>query len=441
MDKHEYYDVPEWVMGKGQIDEVRFGHEYLSRHPMTCVGGKLFDINGEVDVKYLNYSIANEITPHIRSNVSKRVKQITDTMKLLCYGGEFPDDEYRIHLKNGTLNKDGTFTEKKYFCRNRLNVEYREFSGEAYYPEKFLNFLLELLEPEDVETLQEYLGYCLIPSTKGQKMLFIVGNGGEGKSRIGVVLQNIFGKNMMTGSFQRIETDRFFRYNLMDKLLMVDDDMQMNALTSTGYIKNLITSETPVDVEAKGEQSYQAKLYARFLCFGNGNPKALYDRTYGLARRLLILTTKPKAADRVDDPFIADKFIEEKDKIFRWMYDGLKRLIENKFRFTVSAKTKANISEVIEDNCNIRDFLADSEAVSHGNDLYVTGAELYFAYTVWCGNNAITPLKRDHFINWLKKNQERLGIRYDMNVIDEHGHRVRGFRGIKTLIRSYSLKN
>ena len=35
---------------------------------------------------------------------------------------------------------------------------------------------------------REYIGYCLIPSNKGQRMMVIKGNGGEGKSQIGAVL-------------------------------------------------------------------------------------------------------------------------------------------------------------------------------------------------------------------------------------------------------------
>ena len=68
---------------------------------------------------------------------------------------------------------------------------------------------------------------------------------------------------MITGNIHRIETDRFFRYNLKDRLLMVDDDMQMSALPSTGYLKNLVTAEIPIDVEAKGKQSeqYSAQVY------------------------------------------------------------------------------------------------------------------------------------------------------------------------------------
>ena len=152
---------------------------------------------------------------------------------------------------------------------------------------------------------------------------------------------------MLSGNFQRVEDDKFFRYNLINKLLMNDDDMQMTALKSTGYIKNIITAEIPIDVEAKGKQSQQAQVYSRFLCFGNGSPKALYDKSDGFARRLLILSTKPKPPNRKDDPFLADKFIAEKEQVFCWMLDGLRRLIKNNFRFTVSEKTRANVAEAV----------------------------------------------------------------------------------------------
>lgn len=263
-------------------------------------------------------------------------------------------------------------------------------------------------------------------------MLFIIGNGGEGKSRIGIVLQEIFKSAMLTGSFQRIETDKFFRYNLQNKLLMLDDDMQMNALPSTGYIKNLITAEIPVDVEAKGQQSHQAMLYSRFLCFGNGSPKALYDKSDGFARRLIILTTKPVPENRQNDPFIADKFIAEKDKIFCWMFDGLRRLIKNNFRFTVSAKTKQNISEVMAENCNIIEFLSDESYVTFGSDIQTSSIDLYAGYVHWCAENALTALRQDTFVGWLKSNERKYNIKYVYHVPGRNGGHVRGFRGIKT---------
>lgn len=426
-------NAPEWVMDYNSINEVIFCKYFVQKHPMICVGGKLFDVDGEIEEDRLNNAISQEIMRYMMTGISKKVRAISDALKLYCYSDELPLRDDEIHLQNGTLKTDGTFTAEKFFCRNRLNVSYQTFENEAYYPEHFLSFLLDLLDMKDIETLQEYLGYCLIPSTKGQKMMFIVGNGGEGKSRIGVVLQEIFGKNMLTGSFQRIETDRFFRYNLQNKLIMVDDDMQLLALASTGYIKNLITAETPIDVEAKGEQSRSARVYTRFLCFGNGSPKALYDKTDGFARRMIILTTKPKPENRIDDPFIAEKFIAEKDKIFRWMFDGLRRLISNNFRFTISDKTKSNIAEALSDNCNIIDFLNDNNTVIFGKEHSVSCTDLYAIYSYWCSDNALTALKRETFVNWLKTNEKKFRIAYTNHVKSSDGKNVRGFFGVRTI--------
>ena len=117
---------------------------------------------------------------------------------------------------------DGTFQESRLFCQNRLPVKY---APKAPAPDRWLTFLHELLDDADIPTLQEYLGYCLIPSTKGQKMMLIVGKGGEGKSRIGLVLKRLMGDAASNGSVQKVENNRFARADLERRLLMIDDDM------------------------------------------------------------------------------------------------------------------------------------------------------------------------------------------------------------------------
>ena len=151
----------------------------------------------------------------------------------------------------------------------------------------------------------------------------MIGKGGEGKSRIGLVMRSILGINMNTTSIQKVETNRFARADLEDKLLMVDDDMDMSALTKTNYIKSIVTSECQMDVERKGIQSYQSLLYVRFLCFGNGALTALHDRSDGFFRRQIVITTKDKPEGRVDDPYLVEKLIAEKESIFLWCLEGL----------------------------------------------------------------------------------------------------------------------
>ncbi len=86
-------------------------------------------------------------------------------------------------------------------------------------------------------------------------MMFLLGKGGEGKSRIGLVLKKLMGDAVSNGSIQKVETSRFARADLENRLLMVDDDLNMNALPKTNYIKSIMTAEAKMDVERKAEIS------------------------------------------------------------------------------------------------------------------------------------------------------------------------------------------
>lgn len=156
---------------------------------MKCIENRFFTPDGPVeDEAELKQLILKEIQAFIIHGLSKRVANLLESLRIIAYSAPLDIEVDCIHLKNGIYHlADGTFQESRLFCRNRLPVAY---NPKAAKPERWLAFLNELLEPEDIPTLQEYLGYCLIPCTKGQKMMFLLGKGGEGKSRIGLVLKN-----------------------------------------------------------------------------------------------------------------------------------------------------------------------------------------------------------------------------------------------------------
>lgn len=304
--------IPDWYDGK-RINEVLFCQQFLKKHPMKCVRGRLFTVDGLIeDEAQIGNLILEEISGCLTSGLSKVVANLLASIKLQAYSPPLPIETDRIHVANGTLFLDGRFTEDKSYCNNRLSVAYLP---DAPPPVRWLQFLSELLVPEDIPTLQEYMGYCLLPTTKGQKMLLMIGKGGEGKSRIGLVMRSMLGDNMNTTSIQKVENNRFSRADLENKLLMVDDDMDMSALPKTNYIKSIVTSECKMDMERKGVQSYQSQLYVRFLCFGNGALTALHDKSDGFFRRQIVLTTKDRPAGRADDPFLVDKLTQEREGI------------------------------------------------------------------------------------------------------------------------------
>ena len=335
----ERNEPPRWLQDK-HFNEVLFCEDFLSAHPMVCVDGSFFTVEGRVvDEEGTRKQIYEMLRPHFTGGTACRATSLLETLRLEAYTQELPIQEDRIHVANGTLFLNGEFRAEKEFCRNRLPIRY---DPSAPQPVTWLRFLSDLLEPEDILTLQEYLGYCLIPTNRGQVMMLLKGNGGEGKSRIGVVMQKLLGSNLKNGSIAKVERSPFARADLEHELLMVDDDMKLEALKSTHYLKSLITAEMPMDLERKGEQSYQGEMYVRFLAFSNGDLESLYDHSDGFYRRQLILSVKKKPLDREDDPFLADKLCAEIEGIFLWCLDGLRRLIGNNYHFTESDRTKDN---------------------------------------------------------------------------------------------------
>ena len=423
--------VPDWI-AKDKINEVAFCQELLQETPMICFKGSFFTVDGRIsDERSLKKRIYEKLKSHVKQGLSKKVDSLLEVLREEAHQETLPVTPDRIHLANGTIFLDGLFTEEKEFCRNRLPIS---FQPEAPKPKRWLSLTQELLEPEDILTLQEFMGYCLIPTTKAQKMLIIIGQGGEGKSRIGSVLRAIFGDSMANGSLAKVETNRFARADLENVLVMVDDDMKMEALPQTNYLKLIITADLPLDLEKKSKQSYQGELYVRFLCFGNGSIKALYDRSHGFFRRQIILTAKRKDPDRVDDPDLADKLKEEKEGILLWCLEGLWRLIAQNYKFTLSEQARDNMAQAISDGNNIVDFLASSGYVAFVPGEKASTKSLYAVYLIWCEDNAVKPLSSRSFSLYLSENADQYGLEASNSVYIESGKRVRGFVGMKTLV-------
>ena len=161
---------PEWYDGR-HINEVLFCQQFLGKHPMKCVRGRLFTVDGLIeDEGQIGNLILEEISGVLTANLSKTVANLLASIKLQAYSPPLPIETDRIHVANGTYFMDGSFTADKSYCNNRLTVSY---NPNAPVPKRWLQFLSELLQPEDIPTLQEFLGYCLLPTTKGQKMLML----------------------------------------------------------------------------------------------------------------------------------------------------------------------------------------------------------------------------------------------------------------------------
>ena len=427
--------TPAWFK-KGFFNESLFCDDFLSTHQLLYSNGAFFTPDGRmVDPMPLRCEIFEMMREYVGANLAKKVTNVVDVLKLAAQVEDFPPVTDRIALANGTLYLDGTFQEgKPEIVRNRLPVRY---DPKAPQPTHWLRFLSDLLYPEDIPTVQEFIGYCLIPSNKGQRMMVIKGNGGEGKSQIGAVLSALFGSNMKDGSIGKISENRFARADLEHILLCVDDDMRMEALRQTNYVKSIVTAQGKMDLERKGKQSYQGWMCARLLAFSNGDLQALFDRSDGFYRRQLVLTAKEKPADRVDDPDLAEKMKAEVEGILLWAFAGLQRLVANNFKFTESQRTKENREAVKRDNNNVFDFLESEGYIQLKADASISSKDCYDIYRMWCEENSLTALKRRSFSDALVAACGKYNLEHCNTITNSAGRRVWGFMGIEAVARPH----
>ena len=265
--------------------------------------------------------------------------------------------------------------------------------------------------------------------------MIIKGNGGEGKSQIGAVLNSLLGTNMKDGSIGKISENRFARADLEHILLCVDDDMRMEALKQTSYVKSIVTAQGKMDLERKGKQSYQGWLFSRLLAFSNGDLQALYDRSDGFYRRQLVLTTKEKPVDRVDDPYLAEKMKNEAESIFLWAFEGLQRLVRQNFKFTESPRIKENRENVKRDNNNVLEFLESEGYIRFQTESSASSKELYESYRLWCEENSMTALKNRSFSDAMIAVQAKYNLVHCNTIKNSAGRRVWGFTGVEVITK------
>ena len=431
---------PVWTSGSGdsrKLNEQMYVTEFIAQKQVRCINNKLYSVDGAIEDGKARQLIIRDILPYVKTNHGDKAEKLLRSIKALCYTEPPKPDTKRLHFANGTLSKDkdGLFTvfsEEKDFCLNRFPVKY---DPNAPKPERFLRYLQDVYQGDDQITIQQYCGYCLLPTTVLQKALIIIGEGGEGKSVLGAILNGVIGEdNCYNESISTLQK-AFGVANVEGKLLFIDDDLSESALTNARMFKNLVTNKTTISAEKKFVQSNQIISFVRFVCFGNFTLQALYDLSEGFQRRQLILQVKPKEPDRVEDPFIDHEILEnEAEGVMMWLLEGLNALIQNNWQITVSERTKEKSDSFKRENDSVLLFLTECDGIKLGEGLRAHCTGLYTAYEHFCRDNMLTPLKERNFLAALKTKGRTAGITkigYPFELINKNGRKkARGFEGI-----------
>ena len=94
----ERNEPPRWMQNK-HFNEVLFCEDFLSAHPMVCVDGSFFTVEGRVaDEEGIRKQIYEMLRPHFTSGTARRATTLLETLRLEAYTPELPIQEDRIHV-------------------------------------------------------------------------------------------------------------------------------------------------------------------------------------------------------------------------------------------------------------------------------------------------------------------------------------------------------
>ena len=368
----------------------------------------------------------------IATNVAAKAKKLKDAIRLAA----IPDNEHKfkidpniIPFKNGIFN----IAKMEFVGGRSMTYPYRlpvELPVNMSSTPNFEKWLNDLFEPEDQNTIRQFLGYCLVPNTKAQKSLFLVGEGGAGKSVLGVILEEMLGDAMLsTSNTQDFLNDKFKLPELENKLVLYDDDLDSKALEGTGFYKKLITNNVKLTVDRKYGQPFSFTPQVKLVCCCNEMLTSTYDQTDGFYRRLLPIRIKPKAPDFKPDLLFYDKIRQEVPMITLWALIGLLGLQSRNWELPESQRTK-NYLAARRDLSNYYPLFMESVFDFNYPEGRVLMNELDDLHEAWCRDNSFTATSFNRLKKWLLDNAEKYNITYQ-KAIRKDNKVTTGYAGLK----------
>lgn len=322
----------------------------------------------------------------------------------------FNKNPYNVVFKNGTLNlKNGKFENK--FYKDDFNTiviphNYIEDAEKPFNTFAFLNMITDNIE--EIGFIFEWIGYLLVKSYPITKMLFLVGDGGNGKSTLIKLMTAVVGKdNTSAVSMKSLVNNRFQTALLYNKLFNTVADIGADFFDDNSILKAL-TGDDTITIERKGENGFPYLNFAKMTYSCNKLPK-FKDTSGGLERRPIVLNLNKDFMNIVKDSgmHINDIIQDEKEieKIISYSVYKFMQVMENNNTFTESQSMRQAKSEWLNDDPLV-DYIEEVFEVTGKKENIVSMADFMTYYKHYCIDRNYKPLSQKNVIEAIKSNKE-----------------------------------
>jgi putative DNA primase/helicase len=299
------------------------------------------------------------------------------------------------------------------------------YNKEADCP-NFKEFLKQVLNIEDIPTLQEWSGYLLLPDYRFHKLLWVHGPGWNGKGVWQRTMEGILGPdNVSSVGLEEFDgSHRFAMRHLYGKLFNPCSEPTTNRILQTPLLKKA-TGQDTISAECKGkDKRIEFRNVAKITVLANKFPKVNDSTTAFTERRLFV---------KFPYEFIGKEVIlnlekvwlenpEEKSGILNWMLEGLQRLLAQGY-FTESKSQEETEIEFQRASDTISAFIKEMAIFS--KNLVTTRSDAFEAYKNYCDVFGLEAENDKKFTQRLKETPK-----VKVTTTTAKGNRLRAWQGL-----------
>jgi putative DNA primase/helicase len=366
---------------------------------------KEWEANNHCDLqtgKLIPKPIAKKVTKHLLTNVAQVLQALTilpgtvESPSWLSEPAPFPASEILatknslIHLPSYVRGADSFSVKPTIDFFSPLCLDY-EFDETAGQPHAWLDFLTSIWphDQQSIDVLQEWFGYCLLPDTRQDKILVIIGPTRSGKGTIARMLAKIVGEANTCSPTLSSLGGPFGLQPLLGKTLAIITDARLSGRSDSAVIlENLlsISGRDTRSVHRKNLTAIECKLPVRFMLMSNELPK-LHDPSGALLGRLIMLQQTESWLNREDRELEPKLHAEEVQAILLWAIEGYRRLHQR--GHFIQPASAIRMVERMEDLTNpVGAFIRDRCKLGPACEEYAQ--DLFNAWKSWCEANGQT---------------------------------------------------
>jgi P4 family phage/plasmid primase-like protien len=321
---------------------------------------------------------------------------------------EWDSNPWLLVLANGALNLKTLELQPHSAKHKSTKRSPVRFDANAVHPA--LESMLELLRRDDREvTLQRALGSCLTGFAPNEKLFYLVGTGGTGKSTLMESVSTLLGDYAVTVDptmllEQRNGGNTGARPDLLrlrGARLAVAGELPKHGKLDSAQVKALTRRDT---ISARSLYSgvfVDFEPVFKLFVHSNYDVKTEWDDT-GIQRRLLRIpfNAKPETPDpQLKDTLKNDPIAQS--ALLLWLLVGLQEWLQHGYDLAESEVIQQAIRDYHRENNPFYEFAEDCLKFTNDLSKQAPAKDLRGAYVQWCDGIGVRPRSSNELGRWL----------------------------------------